>query len=445
MTDLPITEQGNEYDVVIVGSGVIGCALGFELSRRGYRTLNVDRLPAAGYGSTSSSSAVVRYNYSTEAGVAMAWEGFHYWDGWPEYLELENPGPLVELVQHPMLMFHVDTDHFRRVVRLLEQFEVDHEVLSGADLGTRYPGVDFRRFGPPAKLDDHDAAFWGVPTEVFDEALTMPSSGYVTDPQLAAQNLKDAAIAKGAKFIFQREVVAIDKEDGRVAGVVLDDGTAVRAPIVVNVAGPHSGHVNALAGVAGDMNVTTRALRREVYVVPAPNGVDFEQDGLMIGDLDIGVYFRPERGNNILIGNAEPECDELEWVDDPDEVGDSLTEDDFLLHVLRTSRRVKDLGVPHSKRGVVSSYDVSEDWIPIYDRSNLDGYYMAIGTSGNQFKNAASAAHCMAELIVAVENGHDHDGDPFQVTGRYTRQPIDMATFSRLREIDTDSSMTVLG
>jgi len=200
-----------------------------------------------------------------------------------------------------------------------------------------------------------------------------------------------------------------------------------------------------MAGVLDDMNISTRPMKREVFVVPAPKGVDFEVEGVMIGDLDIGVYFRPERGNNVLIGSAEPECDELTWVDDPDAVGDSLDEDEFQLLVLRASRRVRDLGVPHTKRGVVSCYDVADDWIPIYDRTSLDGFYVAIGTSGNQFKNAASAAHCVAELIEAVEDGLDHDTEPLQVTGRFTGLPIDMATFSRRRTIDTTSSMTVMG
>ena len=35
-----------------------------------------------------------------------------------------------------------------------------------------------------------------------------------------------------------------------------------------------------------------------------------------------------------------------------------------------------------------------------------------IGSSGNQFKNAPIAGHCMAELIDACEKGHDHDQDP---------------------------------
>ena len=71
-------------------------------------------------------------------------------------------------------------------------------------------------------------------------------------------------------------------------------------------------------------------------------------------------------------------------------------------------------------RGFADLYDCSDDWIPIYDRSELPGFYMAVGTSGNQFKNAPVVGHCMAELIEACENGHDHDADPVRV-GRCTR------------------------
>ena len=92
---------------------------------------------------------------------------------------------------------------------------------------------------------------------------------------------------------------------------------------------------------------------------------------------------------------------------------------------------------PTPSAGWCRRYDVADDWIPIYDRTSLDGFYVAIGTSGNQFKNAASAAHCVAELITAVEAGLDHDDQPLEVTGRFTGLPIDMATFSRRRTIDT--------
>ena len=59
------------YDAVIIGAGIIGAAIGYELSKRGWRTLNVDMLPAAGYGSTSNSCAIIRVYYSTLDGCAM--------------------------------------------------------------------------------------------------------------------------------------------------------------------------------------------------------------------------------------------------------------------------------------------------------------------------------------------------------------------------------------
>ena len=51
----------------------------------------------------------------------------------------------------------------------------------------------------------------------------------------------------------------------------------------------------------------------------------------------------------------------------------------------------------------------------------------------------------MAELITAVGNGHDHDNDPLVVTGRFTGVELNMGNFSRNREINPDSTGTVLG
>jgi len=60
------------YDAIIIGAGVIGAAVGYELAKKGRRTLNIDFLPAAGYGSTSNSCAIIRLYYSTLDGTAMA-------------------------------------------------------------------------------------------------------------------------------------------------------------------------------------------------------------------------------------------------------------------------------------------------------------------------------------------------------------------------------------
>ncbi|MFI5428620.1 FAD-dependent oxidoreductase [Aeromicrobium sp. UC242_57] len=111
----------------------------------------------------------------------------------------------------------------------------------------------------------------------------------------------------------------------------------------------------------------------------------------------------------------------------------------------RAARRLPDLRVPSGPRGIVGVYDVATDWTPVYDRTALDGFYVAIGTSGNQFKNAPVVGRLMAALVTAVDNGHDHDTDPVQVRGEHTGLTVDLGVFSRKRPANSDSSGTVLG
>ncbi len=438
-----MTEE-NQYDAVIIGAGVIGAAVAFELAQRGWKTCSVDKLPAAGYGSTSNSCAIVRFSYSTYQGVAMAYEGMHYWADWSNYLG--GPGVdesgLVAFHQTGTVMIGAPGGHHEKVVPLLESLNIPHEHWSVEKLQERLPLLTDGVFGPTARPDDDD--FWVEPTERIIGALYTPDSGYVSDPQLLTHNLQRAAEAKGSTFVFNRQVVAINQEGGRVSGVELDDGTQIAAPVVVNVAGPHSYLVNDLAGLAGTMNIGTKALRHEVHHVPSPEGFNFETDGMHVSDGDSAVYFRPETGNNILIGSEDPECDVKEWVD-PDNYDQEIQQEQWEAQVLRCAKRVEGLGLPHEKKGVVDLYDVSDDWIPIYDRTDLDGFYIAIGTSGNQYKNAGVAGHCMAELIMAVEAGHDHDAEPLKVKGRYTGVEMDLGFFSRNREINPDSSFSVNG
>ena len=193
------------------------------------------------------------------------------------------------------------------------------------------------------------------------------------------------------------------------------------------------------------MKIKTKALRHEVHHVPSPPGFDFENDGYHTSDGDNSSYFRPETGNSILIGSEDPECDPREWIADPDIFNRDITHAQWKAQVYRLAKRIPDLPIPNQPRGLVDLYDVSDDWIPIYDKSDLGGYYMAIGTSGNQFKNAPVAGHLMAELIDACERGHDHDNDSVKVKCVYTGLTLDAGFYSRLREINPNSSFSVNG
>jgi sarcosine oxidase subunit beta len=431
------------FDAIIIGSGVIGCATAHELALRGWKTLNVDKASAAGAGSTINSCAIVRFSYSTTEGVTLAWEGAQYWNDWENYIGADDELGLIEYHQCGQLLIRTDDDHHaERVATLWADIGIPFETWSVDDVKARLPILDTGLFGPPKRPDDKH--FWDDPHGSITGAYFSAEAGYVSDPQLSCHNLQRGAEANGAEFWFDAEVVSVDREKDRVSGVTLNDGRSVESPVVINVAGPHSYIINQIAGVYNSMNIKTKALRHEVHHVPAPEGFDFMNKGVVAADNDSGIYFRPEVGNHILIGSGDPDCDPREFVD-PDNYDTSLSQSQWEAQVLRANRRIPSLGVPHQKKGIVDLYDVSDDWLPIYDRTNLDGFYVAIGTSGNQYKNAGVAGHMMAELVIAVEAGHDHDHDPLVVTGAYTGCDLHIGFFSRNREINPDSSMTVHG
>jgi sarcosine oxidase subunit beta len=112
--------------------------------------------------------------------------------------------------------------------------------------------------------------------------------------------------------------------------------------------------------------------------------------------------------------------------------------------VWRAALRMPTLCIPNTAQGIVDLYDMTPDWNPIYDKSSLPGYYMAIGTSGNQFKNAPVVGDLMAKLITDCENGHDHDSDPVRFYLPALDHDIDLGFFSRKRALHTEGSGTVL-
>ena len=430
------------YDAIIIGAGVIGCCVAYELSKRGWKTLNIDRLPAAGYGSTSYSCAIIRTHYSTFTGTAMAYEGYHIWREWGDYLGVKDESGLAQFRETGCLALKTDGNNNMASVRQhSESLNVPTEDWTKAQILERLPFLDLSKYGP-AKLPDHPN-FGEQTGGDLAGAVYFPKAGYINDPQLATHNAQRAAEAQGATFQFNAEIVAIRCEGDRVSGITLRDGNDIDAKVVVNVGGPHSPKINAMAGVLEDMNLSSRALRQEVAYIPTVPNFDFESNGVIYTDEDIGCYVKPEVGNKMAVGSHNPKCDPDDYVD-YDDFDDNLT-DQAQHQIYRLAQRMPTLGIPGHISGAVACYDQTPDWIPIYDKTCLDGYYMAVGTSGNQFKNAPVAGACMASLIEGCEGGQDHDLKPIIHHLKNINQDIDLSFFSRKRTINTESSFTVLG
>ncbi len=365
--------MAERFDAIVIGAGVIGSSVALELARGGRSVLVVDKGPGAGTGSTSASSAIIRFSYSTRDAILTAWEGAALWEDWADHLGHVDPDGLVTFTRLGTLVFTTTGYDGSRMGELWTEFGIEHEFLGPDELAARFPYLDVGKYYPPKVIDD--PAFADDATERLS-AWYEPSAGFIDDPSLAARNLAYAARQHGAGFRFHAAVAAI--EDG--------------APLVA--------------------------------------------------DLDIGQYFRPQPGRQIWIGGTEPECDEMHWVDDPDSNSDYPTVEVWETAMMRMARRMPEFGVPSQPNGIASMYDASDDWVPIYDRSSLHGFFMACGTSGNQFKNAPMAGQYLREIVDATMSGHDHDADPIRFRGARTGREIDLGAFSRrLQPADTTHSV----
>ena len=123
--------DADRYDAIIIGAGVIGAGLALELARRGHRTLNVDKTASAGSGSTGNSCAIVRFSYSTVAGVNFSWEGAQYWKNWADHIGADDELGLIEYHQVGQLVLTTaEQDHSARVKELWAELDIPFEDLS---------------------------------------------------------------------------------------------------------------------------------------------------------------------------------------------------------------------------------------------------------------------------------------------------------------------------
>jgi len=430
-------------EVAVIGAGVVGCAVAWELARKGAGSTVIDRNGDVGHGSTSASCGIVRCFYSTPAMTGMAHEGAHVWADWRAHLGLDDVVQLARFERPGMLFIpHAVDEGIERIMRHMRAIGVDVELLTPENVAERFPFLDTSSHWPVRQPTDTD--FFDGTGRSIAGAIFEPGAGYVVSPMLATQNLRKVGERDDVKFLLGRGVVAIRSgARGQRFCLELDDGTTLGADVVVNAGGPHSGVINRLAGVT--LPIETRPLRREVCAVQNPTHSD-EGAPLfpVVGDLDSGIYFRPESGGrDLIVGSLDPSCDVLEWVD-PDECDVSCSADGFERQVLRLMKRFPKV-LFGKRRGLAGMYDVTLlDWNPVLDRTDLPGYYVAIGTSGSSFKTAPVIGAVMAQLIDSCEAGLDHDRDPLHITLPRTGFDLDVSFFSRLRSAHVTTG-TVLG
>jgi sarcosine oxidase, subunit beta len=351
-------------DVVVIGAGVQGASLAFQLARRGVDVLVIERSAVAA-GATGRSSGFVRMHYDLESESRLAWLSYPYFRNWEEMVGSGDCGfvqtGFVQLVPPDL------AGSLRENVTMQQRLGIDVALVGGREVAEIFPGI---------VADDIEVAAWE------------PSSGYA-DPSGTAAGFLGAARVAGARLLQGRRVTAVTEESGRVTGVDTDAGR-IDAAIVVIAAGAWAGELAATVGL--EVPVVPWRHDTAFFGLPPGRGPDFP---IVIDSIN-EAYFRPEGRDLMLVGSErDSEIGGL-----PDRPMAAANQAGIEVLIDRVCRRVPWIA-DGSYRGAWGGQDgLSPDQRAILGPAGPQGLYLCCGFSGTGFKTAPAVGACLAELIL---------------------------------------------
>ena len=350
--------------VVVVGAGVIGSSVAFQLARMGVGDVVVlERETLPGAGSTSKANGGIRAQFTTAVNVAMSLLSMEILDALEE--EIGDP-PAYRKAGY---LFLTDSPAKLAAMERAAGFQrglgVSVEVLDASEVRRRVPWV----------------AGEGLAGGTFGAR-----DGFI-DPGRLCSFFVSKAAAGGVRFAHGREVTGLERRGGAWA-VTTADGSSWTAPHVVNAAGAWAGAVARLAGV----DLPVEPVRRHIFLTGPVR--DLPPVIPMTIDADSGVLVRRE-GDRILIAYSNP--------DEPP--GFDLSFDPEFVH--RFAEPLERRFPPVAAGGI----DPRRSWSGLYEVTpdhhavlggvpGLSGLLLANGFSGHGVMHAPAAGRLVAEMIV---------------------------------------------
>jgi glycine/D-amino acid oxidase-like deaminating enzyme len=405
-------------DVVVVGAGIIGSSIAYQLTRHRIGVIAVDKGEGPAEGSTGASTSICRCRYTNPEVVRLAFYGQKALGNWSQFTGLAETRSRLHRVGVIWIMGEIREKVERDAAQLLSQ-GVDAEALGPDDVTRLFPAVS--NCAEPLDMAG-DVEHVCRPGEAF---LYEPGGGYA-DPVGANQDLIEATRVRGGDVRFKSRVVDVLREGERVTGVKLADGTSISAGLVINAAGPWCNVLNGMAGA--DIRWTLTPTRIQTVYRPWPQSLGQLPIGL---DTTTGIYFRPESaGQQIMVGSVTAE-DEQEIIADPDNFKKVPDADFTQLKLATFHHRIPSLEPRGQVTGIAGLYTINrEDVHPIVGPSGVDGFWVANGFSGHGFKLAPAIGSMVAQAISGERTDFDTDVpiDFFSVD----REPIDVSVKSVL-------------
>ena len=259
---------------VVIGGGVVGCAVLFELTRRGIRALLLEAAADIGEGASKANSAIVHTGFDSRPGTLESRCLRAAAGRWPEIVDTLG----VPFLPVGALMIARSPEEGGRLERDI--------AVTATALGVRTMLVDRSGLRDIAPFVTDEAV----------AALSIPDEA-VVDPFWLTRAYAEAALAGGSEVRTGRRVVAL-RPVTRGLEIGLDDGSKLVAEQTFDCAGLHADEI---AGLLGDRSFAitprkgqflvseeTRGVDRIVLPIPGPRGKGVLVTPIVFGGLLLG-------------------------------------------------------------------------------------------------------------------------------------------------------------
>lgn len=260
------------WDVVVVGAGMAGASVGWQLAQAGQRVLLLERESQPGYHTTGRSAALFEEHYGPEQVQALTRASRAFYEHPPAGF-VDTP------ILHPRGVMYVGTAAHKSLIDAAYAEAVEHS--------------------PDAQRLDGDALRAIVP--VLNASIV---DGFVDD---GARDIDVNALHQGflrglrhahGELWCNAEVTALTHDGNtRRWTIALADGRSVQTAIVVNAAGAWADGIGELAGARA---IGLVPARRSAFTFAVPEGIDATHWPAVIS-ADESFYFKPDAGQ--LLGS----------------------------------------------------------------------------------------------------------------------------------------------
>lgn len=356
-------------EVVVVGAGIAGFAVAYELFERGAAVSLVDPGRPGG-GATGASAGLLAAQYEASSDSPLFRLSIESRSLYPKYAAAlqDLSGHDLRLRWDGMLVANVSTAEHESALataRWQQEAGLRAEVLETSEAERLLPGL----------TDDVVSYTW------------LPDEGQI-DTQVLALALGDAISRTDIRLITGNGVASVESREQRVLGVDLQDGRKLEAERVVLAAGAWSGRIGGLP-----RPLPVRPVRGQILRLPA------KELGLKrVVATHAGRYLVPRWDGSALAGSTM------------DDVGFDQSLDESGLHDIQTSlaRIVPALAGLKPRERWAGLRPISADSRPVIGPDpELEGLVYATGYGRDGILIAPVAARVVADLTLTGESSFD--------------------------------------